>query len=530
MSAHAPRILATALVCLMALSSTGEAQAASEDPVPVLTLLAVPFRPEGTITPEEADEQRDAIRESAQDLRTDLSGTGYEDFERYGTIPYVSMEVNRDDLDELAESPEVAAIQEDVALRPALAETTPQIEAPAAWAMGATGSGQTVAVVDTGVDAGHSFLAGKVVEEACYSWGKDCPNGKAQQTGDGAGRPCAYATECNHGTHLAGIVAGSGPSFSGVAPGANLMAVQVFSEASGYSACGHAGSCALARTSDIISALERVYSLRARYSFAAVNLSVGWGSFAGPCDTDPMKPMIDNLRAVGIATVVASGNGGTPEAMSSPACISSAVSVGATMDGDPEEVAAYSSSSSGLSLLAPGSAVTSAVPGGGYATWDGTSMAAPHVAGAWAVLKGANPTVTVSTVLTNLQATGKPITDARNGRTTGRIRVFAALTAQGWAPHSAASPVRHGRHVTLRLSGHLVARGKVKVPDDYPVCLSDRVTIERKAGKWNKVRATTARRSGRYRVHIPDRPGRYRALLSTTVDCQADLSPSRKNR
>jgi subtilisin family serine protease len=109
---------------------------------------------------------------------------------------------------------------------------------------------------------------------------------------------------------------------------------------------------------------------------------------------------------VGIATTVAAGNNGATNALSSPACISSAVSVGATTKSDV--VAAYSNAASFLSLFAPGDSITSSSVGGGYTVASGTSMAAPHVAATWAVLRQAAPTATVSQVLSTLQSTGLP--------------------------------------------------------------------------------------------------------------------------
>jgi subtilisin family serine protease len=107
-----------------------------------------------------------------------------------------------------------------------LAESSPLIQAPTMWANRFTGSGQTVAVLDTGVDSSHPFLGGRVTEEACYSLTSNCPNGSTTQTGPGSGVNCTYAASgCRHGTHVAGIAAGQGSNFSGVAKGADVMAV-----------------------------------------------------------------------------------------------------------------------------------------------------------------------------------------------------------------------------------------------------------------------------------------------------------------
>ena len=140
--------------------------------------------------------------------------------------------------------------------------------APAAWNVGFDGTGTAIAVLDTGVDKQHLFLAGKVVDEACFSTAvpgmslSTCPNGLDEQLGPGAAAPCAMA-DCRHGTHVAGIAAGSGGASSGVGRGARIMGVQVFSRILSPLNCGGAAPCAGAYTSDIIAGLERVYAVAA---------------------------------------------------------------------------------------------------------------------------------------------------------------------------------------------------------------------------------------------------------------------------
>jgi subtilisin len=357
---------------------------------------------------------------------------------RYTTVPLLALEVGPSAIQELAAARFlVRRVVEDDVNQPLLAESVPLIGADHAWSSGFDGRGMVVAVIDTGVDRDHPFLTGKVIEEACYSSTVDgrsttlCPNGLDEQIGPGSAQECSVSSSCVHGTHVAGIAAGDGSlagvSFSGVAPGARIMAVQVFSRFDGFFECGGLPPCVGAYTSDYIAGLERVYLLRDVHHFAAVNLSIGGGSHTTPCDSNPAKPIIDNLRSAGIATVAAAGNNGATDAMTSPGCVPTAVSVGATTQTD--QVASFSNVASFLSLLAPGEQITSSVPGGGFSPASGTSMATPHVTGTWAVLKQAAPSHSVSELLAALQATGVPITDTRSGGqiTASRIQVDAAL-------------------------------------------------------------------------------------------------------
>ncbi len=410
------------------------AKAQAEGTVRIIVQLDVPTRPEGILgSPLAVSTQRQAIAAGQAAVLADLTGTNHRVARQFATIPFLALEVGPDALAALERSARVLGVTEDRLDVPSLAESVPLVEADQAWAAGFDGTGWSVAVVDTGVDNVHPFLSGKVVEEACFSGNSNCPDGSTTQIGPGAGVPCDYAPNgCRHGTHVAGIAAGQGDSFSGVAKGAGVIAIQVFSLFTGAN-CAGAGEdpCALSFTSDQIAGLEHVFNLSASGQIASANMSLGGGRFFDQASCDAAngarKAAIDNLRSVGIAAAIASGNNGFTDSMSAPGCISTAVSVGSTTKTDM--ISSFSNSASFLNLLAPGSSINSSVPGGGFAVFNGTSMATPHVAGTWAILKQAAPGATVSEILNALRDTGLPITDPRNGVTTPRIRVRQALDA-----------------------------------------------------------------------------------------------------
>lgn len=409
----------------------------------VIVQVDVPAVPEGRMTRLDATRQRAAIRSAQNAAVTDLlGGTGAKVHAIFDNVPHIAAEVDANTFAQLRASGRVLGIEEDVASPPVLLQSTSLINAPVAWSSGRTGSGWAVAVLDTGVDKSHPFLAGKVVSEACYSSttaesSSVCPGGVTASTAAGSGVNCNTSVSgCTHGTHVAGIVAGSGApdGSSGVAPGAGIIAMQVFSRFP-------ASNAVMSYTSDQIKALERVYALKDTFQIASVNMSLGAGQYSSTCDATntALKGSIDNLRSVGIATVIASGNSSYRSAISAPACISSAVSVGATCDAGPDGsacatgvngVASYSNIASFIALLAPGSYITSSVPGGGYAGFNGTSMAAPHVAGAWALLKQANPAMSVDDALSLLRGQAVSVNDQRSGGVvSGMPRIDLAVLA-----------------------------------------------------------------------------------------------------
>lgn len=415
-------------------------------------------------------EQRHRISQIQESLLNSIRISGRNGMKRFTFIPFIAVEVDEAELRSLMHHPMVGSIEEDKPNGLLLQQSVPLIGADRGESIQYTGAGQTIAILDTGVDKTHPFLSGKIVDEACFSTNdlnrrvtSLCPNGQIAQIGSGSGVNCPPSFRaCFHGTHVAGIAAGRTmvlPDFSsirGVAPDANVIAIQVYSAIADPVLCSQFNNpspCILTFDSDVLSALDYVLALKDTYAIASVNLSTGGGKYVTNCDAvrPSFKAVVDQLRLFGIATIVSSGNDGFTDALSSPACVSSAVSVGATehygSNGLPEQVAPYSNSASFLTLLAPGGCVDSltacgilsSVPsvfGSSWAFAAGTSSAAPHVAGAWAILKEKNPLATVDELLGVLQSTGIPFTDSRTGAggvaanvTKTRIQVDAALAA-----------------------------------------------------------------------------------------------------
>jgi len=422
--------------------------------VRVIVGVRAAFSPEGYLSDAEVAAQRADIA-AAQDLVSRRHKSTPERVVRYDSIPFMALEVNAQELEALVALPAVTDVQEDRFREPHLQQSVPLIGAPSAWAAGYTGSGWAVAILDNGVDKTHPFLAGKVVSEACYSTNDAsqalssfCPGGAPSSTAPGSGVNCPMNVDgCEHGTQVAGIAAGMNSSFSGVAKSAGVIAIQVFSNVDSVADCApNPSPCNSALDHDILNGLARVYAIRNSFNIAAVNMSLGGDHYSSQpaCDASNLayKTAFDQLRSVGIATIVASGNDGDTDSLSAPACISSAVSVGSTYDvagldnncrgwngglSAVNEVRCSSNSATFLDLLAPGISINSSVPGGTYQNGSGTSLAAPHVAGCWAILKQARPAATVDEIEAALKNTGIPVTDWRNGITKPDIACNAAL-------------------------------------------------------------------------------------------------------
>ena len=403
----------------------------------VLIRMAESAVPDGRLRGPERAAQRARLRAARAVVRRAVEQAGGQSGEDYETLPWVAATLDRRALDVLAARADVSAILDDPLAAPALAASVPQIGAPTAWASGIDGRGWTVAVLDTGIDRTHPFVAAAIGSEACFSTASVvsrslCPGGTGSLAGPGAATRCdPVMSGCEHGTHVAGIVAGRSETLHGVAPAASLLAIQIFSRFDDPSYCGGAGPCVLSYTSDQVRALEHVYLSAGPDNaahIAAVNVSLAGALMPGACDTEygAFKDAVDTLGAIGIPTIVAAGNTGVAGQIAAPACVSTAVAVGASDRTD--HVASFSNRSPQVALVAPGEGIVSSTSNGAFAAMSGTSMAAPHVSGAWALLKQARPGIGVRDGLALLRESGTPVPDLATGTTFPRLAVAPLAT------------------------------------------------------------------------------------------------------
>jgi subtilisin family serine protease len=363
---------------------------------------------------------------------------------QFNYFPLLSLRASAQDVQALLNDPEVKRVYQDVPRKPTLLDSTARIGMVSGAFQGRTGAGQVVAVLDSGIDKTHPYLAGKVVSEACFSTTDTtnpndlstslCPGGVSSSTAVDSGVPCTQlAEECRHGTMVAGVVAANThPSYgSGVAPSAQLISIQIYSLRDNPlydpQICDGLPQCIVSWLTDEVLGLERVYAMRSTYRIAAVNLSLGGGQYSTNCDWELEYPIVALLRAVDIATVVSSGNGGGASFLSAPACLSNVISVGSTTDFDT--VSGFSNSAAMLQLLAPGEDIwITNSSGSSFDDGDGTSFSAPMVSGALAVLREQQPQASVDTLLGLLKNTGLSVVDSRNLLMKPRIRVDQAMS------------------------------------------------------------------------------------------------------
>ena len=367
----------------------------------------------------------------------------------------------------LSQDPDVAYVFADTRLNSkfdpqtgAAAVTEPgqlEVNAPAAWSQyGVIGRGVGVAIVDSGIYA-HPDLAGRIVASVDFT--TTAATGGAPVGGDPGG----------HGTHVAGLVAGdgtaSGGAFTGVAPGANLVDVRVI-DATGSSS-----------VSTVLAGLQWVLANRSTYNIRVVNLSLG-ATETTSYTTSPLSAAVEVLAFAGITVVVSAGNGGPGAGtIAMPADDPFVITVGGIDDNGTSTLAddgMASWSACGptafdnlakpdlvapgrhmISLRSPGSALDTlyperqvAAPGAltaDYFQLSGTSMAAPLVTGAIALMLEKQPTLTPRQVKQRLVSTAAPLSFGTTfTRGSGMLDALAAVGSSDMTAWNDTSRVSDG--------------------------------------------------------------------------------------
>jgi subtilisin family serine protease len=390
------------------------ARLGADGPLPVLVTLRSTVRGE-----EYAGRPRELIRElrrTAAAGQSALPGRAATQARRLWLANAVALRARPAEIRRLARDPAVASIEYDGRVRVFAPTDEPEAPAPPAlfgrggWGLAATGApavwrdygldgrGVRVGSIDSGVDADHPDLAGKVA-----AW-RDFVDD----------RPEPY-DDHGHGTHTIGTMVGgsAGGAPIGVAPGARVVVAKALD--------GDGG----ATLSTLLAAAQWITdpdgSPLTHDAPSVVNAS--WGAPSGT-GGEALRRVIRRWRELGIVPVFSAGNAGPEGSVAAPAAYPETLAVGAL--GPRGHVAAFSSRG-GLGesttlkpdLAAPGHQIVSSAPGGAWESMSGTSMAAPHVAGAIALLRQADRAISVADLEATLRDTARDVADAGPDRRSG---------------------------------------------------------------------------------------------------------------
>ena len=344
---------------------------------------------------------------------------------RFRSINAIAADVSLEGLVRLTADVSIDRIGLDIGGHGSLYQAIPQVNIDSVkQTFSLTGQNVQVAILDTGIDTDHVDLRGTIITQKCFA--DDCPNG-----------PNSAEDDNGHGTHVSGIIVSQGSTApEGGSPGVKIHAIKVLDSSNSYSAA-----------SIIIAGLD--YVINELPNVDIVNMSLGTSElFSGDCDsiyayTRAFNSAIKILRDRGTLSFVSSGNEASANSITAPACISSAIAVGAVWDTSPtfwnddyctdanpiaNQMACFSNSSASLDIFAPGSPITSTRRGGGTTIYSGTSMATPLVASCAALMLEYMPELTADQIENALKTSDVLVSDD-TGRTFPRLDCLAGITS-----------------------------------------------------------------------------------------------------
>jgi hypothetical protein len=436
-------------------------------------VMQSPFEDVSVGFPQDNQQQLRALRmkKAKAQFATRMGSQNIETVTQYENVPMIHVRIgSAEAMSTVAADPAVVKLvpDEEYGLLEAPSPALSLIRQPAVAELGNRGEGTAVVVIDTGVDFKRAPFNCAAAGDANCSVVYSADIAPTDNNVDDSG----------HGTNVTGIVLS-------VAPAAKLIALDVFR-----------GTAAL--TSDILSAIDWSIQNKVKYNIVALNMSLGGGSFTAPCAQDALAVGVASARTSGILVAAAAGNNGRSNALVSPACGPASISVGAVHSSTgrdfnwvtcvdtklkADEVACFSSSATFLTMLAPGILISA-----GGITMSGTSQAAPHVAGAIAVLSASFPDESANSIATRLKVSGVPLKDPRNGVTTPRLDLWAAFKAA--KPTPVPGPVGTlllDNGATFSKSSIVIASLANTAGRPVQVCVSEGL----KCANWMSVAAST---------------------------------------
>lgn len=334
--------------------------------------------------------------------------------------------VNENELAALRRDPSKKVFVDEASYHTTLDVSAPQIGANNSWELidsgiNLTGRGQTVCIIDTGVNYSHAALGG------CYGNNNASSNCTIIGGYDFVNDDDDPMDDNGHGTHVSGIVASTDSTYKGISFNSKIVMIKALD----FNGDGYGGN--------IAAGIDWCVANASKFNISVISMSLGDNStYNSYCNSNYFAGFINAAVAAGISVVVSAGNcdqigqSSCTTGVSIPACVESATRVGAVNDNDEVGGTADFMRGDLFELFAPGVGIISTVIEGGFNSKSGTSMAAPHISGAIAIIRQylqlSGQSKTPGEIDLILNNTGKIVDDSLgSGNNFSRINVYSSL-------------------------------------------------------------------------------------------------------